>query len=115
MNQGHVQSGEVINLELLKGNMDVDASYAIIKTEDMEVIRMALPEGKEINQHSVEGEMEVQCLTGHIQFNVEDTLKDLTPDDWMFIERNKPFSYMVKENTILLVTILFNDEPGKAL
>jgi quercetin dioxygenase-like cupin family protein len=115
MNQGHVQSGEVINLELLKGDMDVDASYALIKTEDMEVIRMALPEGKEINQHSVEGEMSVQCLTGHIQFKVEDTLQNLTPDDWMFIERNKLFSYTVKEDTIVLATILFNDEPGKAL
>lgn len=107
MNQGHVESGEVINLETLKGDMNVDASYALVKTEDMEVIRMALPEGKEITEHSVKGEMSIQCLRGNIRFRVGNVVRNLSADDWMFLEREQVFSYTVTSNTILLVTILF--------
>lgn len=109
MNQGHVESSEVINLETLKGDMDVDASYALVKTDDMEVIRMALPKGKEINEHNVEGEMSILCLKGNIQFNVGGVVRSLNTDDWMYLKKKQPFSYTVKDNTILLVTILFTD------
>ena len=109
MNHGHVVSSEVINLEALKGDMDVDASYALIKTDDMEVIRMALPKGKEINEHKVEGEISVLCLKGNIQFSVGGVIRNLSEDDWMYLKKQQTFSYVVKENTILLVTILFTD------
>lgn len=107
MNQGHINSGEVINLETLKGNMNVDASYALVKTEDMEVIRMALPKGKTIDEHSVEGEISVQCLKGDIFFMIEGKGVELKSGDWLYLEKKQAFSYSVKNDTILLVTILF--------
>lgn len=107
MNQGHVESGEVINLTTLKKDMEVDASYALVKTEDMEVIRMALPEGKTIDEHSVEGEMSVQCLRGDILFSVDGEEVNLKENEWLYLEKKQPFSYSVKKDTILLVTILF--------
>ena len=107
MNQGHIDSGEVVNLATLKEDMDVDASYALVKTSDMEVIRMALRKGKTIEEHSVEGEMSVQCLKGHILFTVGGEAVDLKEDDWLYLEKQQPFSYSVKNDTILLVTILF--------
>lgn len=109
MNQGHIDSGEVVNLETLKDNMDVDASYALVKTEDMEVIRMALHEGKTIEEHSVEGEISVQCLRGDILFTVGGKAVELTSGDWLYLQKKEPFSYSVKKDTILLVTILFTD------
>ncbi len=109
MNQGHVESGELINLETLKGDMKVDASYALVKTEDMEVIRMSLPEGKKITEHSVEGEMSVQCLRGNTLFTVGGKESDMKEGDWLYLKKKEPFSYNVKENTILLVTILFTE------
>jgi quercetin dioxygenase-like cupin family protein len=108
MNQGHVQSGEVINLSTLKEDMDVDASYALVKTSDMEVIRMALHKGKTIEEHSVDGEMSVQCLRGKILFNVGEKAVELQEDDWLYLQKKQNFSYSVKEDTILLVTILFS-------
>lgn len=106
-NQGHIQSGEVVNLETLKGDMDVDSSYAIIKTDDMEVIRMALRKGKKINEHHVEGELSVQCLRGKIIFTVDGNPCELNEDDWLFVAKKQNFSYEVKQDTILLLTILF--------
>jgi len=107
MNQGHIDSGEVVNLETLKGDMNVDASYALVKTEDMEVIRMALHEGKTIDEHSVEGEISVQCLKGDILFMIDGKASELKSGDWLYLEKKQNFSYSVKKDTILLVTILF--------
>lgn len=109
MNHGHVQSGELINLETLKDNMQVDASYALVKTSDMEVIRMALHKGKAIEEHNVDGEMSVQCLKGDILFTVEGKALELREGDWLYLKKKQNFSYSVKSDTILLVTILFTD------
>lgn len=106
-NKGHIQSGEVVNLELLKGEMDVDASYAIIKTDDMEVIRMAVRQGKKINEHQIEGELTVQCLKGNITFTVDGKPCNLKENDWLFMEKKQSFSYEVNADTILLLTLLF--------
>lgn len=109
-NQGHVQSGEVINLETLKEDMQVDASYALVKTADMEVIRMSLHKGKEVEEKSLSGEISVQCLAGSIQFKVGSQTRNLTQGDWLYLEKQQVYSYLVNEDTILLVTILFTDD-----
>ncbi len=110
MNQGHIKSGEVVNLETLRDEMDVDTSYALVKTEDMEVIRMSVHKGKTTDENSIEGEMSVQCLKGDILFMVDDKACKLTAGDWMYLQKRQNFSYSVKEDTILLVTILFSDK-----
>lgn len=107
MNQGHISSGEVVNLEMLKGDMQVDASYALVKTDDMEVIRMSLPEGKKVTEHSIEGEMSVLCLKGKTIFKVGEKKRTLTEGDWLYLRKKQVYSYSVEANTILLVTILF--------
>lgn len=108
MNKGHVKSGEVINLDTLKEGMSERSTFALIKTKDMEVIRMVLPRGKDIMEHSVEGEISVQCLQGNVIFQVADSAIELSENDWLYLERNQPHALHAKEDTILLVTILFN-------
>lgn len=110
MNQGHIKSGEVVNLETLRDEMDVDTSYALVKTEDMEVIRMSVHKGKTTNENSIEGEMSVQCLKGDILFMVDGNACELKAGDWLYLQKKQNFSYSVKEDTILLVTILFSDK-----
>ena len=56
MKGGHVKSGDRINLEHLRDEMEPDSTYALVKTSNMEVIRMALPHGKSVEEHSVNGE-----------------------------------------------------------
>lgn len=107
MNKGHIESGEVVNLETLKGDMSVDSSYALVKSEDMEVIRMALHAGKSIEEHNVDGEMSVQCLRGDILFMVDGEAVELKDNDWLYLQKKQAFSYSVKKDSILLVTILF--------
>ena len=110
MNKGHINSGEVINLGKLRKSMDVGASHALIRTEEMEVIRMALPQGKKMSEHSVDGQITIQCLQGEIQLNIGDAVRNLRSEDWLFLEGKVPHSLTVKEDAVLLLTILFTDQ-----
>lgn len=107
MNEGHVKSGEIINLNTLKDGMSEHSTFALVKTEDMEVIRMVLPRGKDVMEHSVEGEISVQCLRGNVIFQVGDDAIELSENDWFYLEGGEPYAFHAKEETVLLVTILF--------
>ena len=113
MNKGHIHSGEVINLGKLREDMDVGASHALIRTEEMEVIRMALPQGKKMREHSVDGQITIQCLQGEIQLDIEGTVRSLKPEDWLFLEGKVPHALTVKEDAVLLLTILFTNQAEK--
>jgi quercetin dioxygenase-like cupin family protein len=107
MNKGHIESGEIINLKTLKDGMSEHSTFALIKTKEMEVIRMVLPRGKDIMEHQVEGEISVHCLQGNVIFRVEDSAIELSENDWFYLEGNQSHALHAKEDTILLVTILF--------
>lgn len=110
MNAGHVEPGEVINLNTLKEDMPVDSTYALVKTSDMEVIRMAIPKGREVPEHSVQGEMSAQCLEGKIEFMVGKESHTLEEGDWLYLNRNQPHSLRALTDAVLLVTILFTSD-----
>lgn len=101
----HSAPGEVINLLRLKGELPRERTFAIVKTETMEVIRMFLPAGKKIPPHSVAGEITVQCISGRLTFNVEEKARELCAADWLFLAANQQHSLEAFEDSILLVTI----------
>lgn len=107
MNQGHIEAGEVVNLNTLKPDMAADSTYALIKTSDMEVIRMVVPKGRDIEEHSVDGQVSVQCLKGKVHFFIGDQSKELTEGSWLYLDRKQPHSISAETDAILLVTILF--------
>lgn len=107
MSYGNAQSGEPINLQTLREELQRDASYALIKTNKMEIIGMVLPQRKSVEQHSMENEISVLCLKGDFLFNIDGKAYELGNDDWLYLEKGKYFSYSVKADTILLITIVF--------
>ncbi len=110
MNQGHIKAGEVVNLQTLKPDMEVDSTYALIKTSDMEVIRMVIPKGREIEEHSVDGEVSVQCLEGEVKFHLGNETKELSEGSWLYLNRKQPHSISAATDAVLLVTILFTTD-----
>lgn len=110
MNQGHIEAGEVINLHTLNEDMPPKTTFALIKTEHMEVIRMVLPQGKVVAEHSVKGEISVQCLKGTTLFTVENEQLELNESDWLYLNGNQPHSLKAVTDTVLLLTILFTPD-----
>jgi quercetin dioxygenase-like cupin family protein len=107
MNKGHVDAGEVVNLDQLRKDLDVGMTHALVRTETMEVIRIVLPKRKTINEHKVDGEISLQCLKGNFEFNFGNITRNLTKEDWLFLEKGVPHSLTANEDSVLLLTILF--------
>ncbi|MGM0546883.1 MAG: cupin domain-containing protein [Bacteroidota bacterium] len=113
MAQRKIAPSEVINLYSLPNDLPDDATLALMKTRDMEVIRMILPKEKDITEHSVDGQISVQCLEGKTEFYVEGEKHILTSGDWLYLNRNQPHALKAIRDSILLVTILFVNQSSE--
>jgi len=112
MSHQKIKPGEIVNLYSTGGDLPEEATVALVKSSDMEVIRMVLPKDKEVNEHSVDGELSVQCLEGRVEFTADNKTQVLSSGDWLYLERNQPHSLKVVRDAILLVTILFVNNTG---
>lgn len=101
----HTKAGEVIDLKKL----NKEKSIALLKHERFEVMHLSLSKGKAIAPHKVPGPITVLCLAGACIFSVGDTPHQLTSGSWLYLEGGIVHAIEAKEETQLLVTILFNE------
>lgn len=110
MNKGHIKFGETVNLKKLRSDLDPGATHALIRSEDMEVIRMVLSKDKQIAEHKVEGELTIHCLKGEVELEVNGATQTLKENDWLALKKEVEHALKVKQDAILLLTILFTDK-----
>jgi quercetin dioxygenase-like cupin family protein len=102
----HAASGEVIDLAPYGETFSDAASTALFKTQELEVIRMVLHAGKEVPEHSVPGEMTLQCLKGKVELRLQDGTRSLQEGQLACLEGNAPYAFYADEDSLLLLTIL---------
>jgi len=100
----HAKPGEAVNLSALNEMK----SAALVKHERFEVMRLLLSAGQTMAPHKVPGPITVQCLEGKCIFSVGDSPNELTPGMWLYLEGGAMHAVEAKEETQLLVTVLFN-------
>ena len=110
----HLKSGEVIQLAL---GMELNAARTttLVKTNDLEVLRLVVPRGKEISTHKAPGPITVQCLEGRVSFISQGRTQELDAGKFLYLGNAEPHSLKGIEDSSLLVTILLpkaeSDEP----
>jgi quercetin dioxygenase-like cupin family protein len=62
----HAVSGQVIDLQPLGTRLHSEKTVALFKAQDLELMRLVLPQGKSMPVHKVAGEITVQCIEGRI-------------------------------------------------
>ncbi len=102
----HAEPGEVIDIQPLGPNLPNHQTYTLVKTEDIEVIRLVLPKGRDIATHSAPGEITVQCLEGRVAFTALGKTMVLEPGHFLYLKANGPHTLRAEENSSLLLTIL---------
>jgi hypothetical protein len=61
----HAKPGEVVDVRPLGEALATTATRVLVKTDDIEVIRLIVPAGREIPPHQAKGELIVQgCFHG---------------------------------------------------
>lgn len=101
----HAQSGEIISLPL-GAALSSSKTTTLVKTADLEVIRLVLPAGKEIPSHKAPGEITVQCLEGRVAFTAHGKTHDLACGQMLYLAASEPHALKAAEDSTVLVTIL---------
>lgn len=111
----HAQSGEVVQLRPAKA-LPETKTMTLVKTSNLEVIRLVVPAGKEIPTHKAPGEITVQCLDGRVLFTAHEKTQELGAGQFLYLAAAEPHSLKGIEDSSLLVTIwLPKKEPHQRL
>jgi len=108
MAQPHAQSNQIVSVRPLGEQLSGATTTAILKAEQLEVMRVVLPAGKEMREHSAPGEITVQCLEGRIEFRTPETTHLLAAGDFLHLRRQQPHALKALEDASALVTICLN-------
>jgi quercetin dioxygenase-like cupin family protein len=102
----HVQPGELVDVSPLGAKLNQAQTETLVKTADLEVLRLALPAGKEILPHAVPGEITMQCLEGCVTFRARGSEQTLTPGTFLYLAGGDEHALRAIDDASVLVTIL---------
>jgi len=115
MSISHAKSAEVVVLSLGTA-LPRTKTTTLVKTGDLEVIRLIVPAGKEIPTHKAPGPITVQCLEGRVSCTAQGQSQELHAGTFMHLKAAEPHSLKGIENSSLLITILLSkNEPSERI
>lgn len=101
----HANPGEVIDVRPLGAALASARTTTLIKSGQLEVVRLVLPAGKEIATHKAPGAITVQCLEGRIAFTARDQTHELTAGQMLYLEAGEPHAVRCIEDASVLLTL----------
>ena len=102
----HAKPGEVVDVRPLGSALASAQTKTLVRAEQVEVIRLVVPAGKEIEERKGEGEVVVQCLEGRVAFTALGKTQTLAAGNLLYLPTGEPHSVKGIENASLLLTIL---------
>ncbi|MHB8865894.1 MAG: cupin domain-containing protein [Pirellulaceae bacterium] len=104
----HLESGVATQL-VLGADLQSSKTTTLVKTANLELIRLVLPAGKEIPTHKAPAEITVQCLEGRVLFTAQGQSQELTPGQLLYLAAAEPHAVKGIEDSALLITLLLPD------
>lgn len=104
----HAQPGEVVDVRPLGPALVTTKTRTLFKTENVEVLRIVMPAGKEISEHEAPGEIIVHCLEGKVAFTAFGKTTELEAGQLMYLVAEEPHSVTCIDDASFLLTILLN-------
>ncbi len=107
----HANPGEVIDVRPLRDRLAGEMTRTLVKTKDLEVLRIVMPRGKRIRKHTVPGEITLQCLEGSVRVDLDSGPVQLVPGDLLYLDDNRVHDLAAVLDSSVLVTILLAHKP----
>jgi quercetin dioxygenase-like cupin family protein len=102
----HAQPGEIVNVRPLGAALASAQTKTLLRAEDVEVIRLIVPAGREIPEHKAKGEIVVHCLEGRVTFSAFGKTQALQAGELLYLPTGEPHTVKGVEDASLLLTIL---------
>ncbi len=108
----HARSGDVVALPDLEAAPPCARSHALLKSGQLEVMRLVLPAGAAMPEHRVAGDLTLQCLQGAARVVAEGSARPLRRGDLLYLRGGSEHSVQALEDCTLLLTLVL--APGPA-
>lgn len=86
----HASSGALLHLRPLGAPLDDTQSTALLRDEQLKVMRLVLPAGKELPEHAVDGPITMHRLKGAIDVTAHGSRKIVRAGDLMYVAGKVP-------------------------
>ena len=106
MSLHHAASGELLHLDPAATGLSEFAAIALVKTDQLEIIRMTMPAGKKMAEHQVPGPITIQCLAGCIELSAHGRAIQLGAADLVYLAGGEAHALLALQDSALLLTIL---------
>lgn len=101
----HARTGEVTDVRPLGARLRDAQSVALLKSEQLEIVRVVLLAGREWREHQVPGEVTVQCIEGRIEFRTASATQLLAPGQLIHLRANDLHALRAVEDSSALLTL----------
>ena len=98
--------GRVIDVRPLGERFGEAKTSTLLKTDQLEVIRLIMPAGRELLTHTAPGETTIHCLEGRVELKLREETHEMEKGHLLHLPPNEPHSVRSLENASLLLTIL---------
>src|SRR5690606_19073260 len=82
----HLEAGEVARASLLGKHLQHIRTYALVKTNRFEAVRLVIPAGTRIAEHLVDGPVTLHCLEGKFARARKAGNIAMEADDWVHLD-----------------------------
>lgn len=102
----HAAPGEVVDLRTWGSELPPGKSKAIVKTDELELLRLALAAGKELPSHETARSIVIQCLEGAVELRIDGHTKTIRAGQLLHLGPQTFRSLKAVEDSSLLMTFL---------
>src|SRR6266436_1876870 len=88
----HAKPGEVVDVRPLGSALASTSTKTLVRADQVEVIRLVVPAGKEIEEHKAKGEIVVHCLEGRVAFTACGKTQNLEAGHLLYLPTGEPHS-----------------------
>lgn len=105
MAKPHAASGDIIDVRPLGTALAGRVTTAIIKSAQLELVQLVLPNGTALREHSVPGEITVQCIEGLIEVKTPNVRRELASGQLIHLAAGEPHALKALADSTALLTI----------
>ena len=101
----HSRPGEIADVRPLGARLRDAQTVALLKADQLEIVRMVLLAGKEWRDHQAPGEITVQCIEGLLQLRTSQSTQHLRPGELIHLETRELHALRAIDDSSALLTM----------
>lgn len=101
----HALPGQSIDVSPLGERLAQQATFAVFKAQDLEVMRLVLAAGKSLPPHKVPGEITIHCIEGRLEISTPTGKTILEPGNLILLSGGEVHAVLALQPSSALVTV----------